>query len=128
MKSFNDPSFTDGGILVGIAGVITAAAAWLKAKGRKDNDTKTLEMEVRIGDEALELINVQQNMLEFRQNQINLLQKSLDDRGEILSALKTKIAVLELKIEACEEDRNDLRNLIFKLESRLEELESKQKP
>lgn len=105
-----------GGILVGVAGVITAFSTWLRSKSSKDTAQTESDIKVKSHSEAMQLIELQQQMLESYREQAILLQKSLNDKMELLSDFKTRIAVLELKVEECELVRKELRseNLILK--------------
>jgi len=114
--------------LVGLGGLVTALAAWLKIRHGEGNKRieaevrgKELSLQAELQDNAqvMELVHFQQAMLDKHQARLEELQYILESRAEQEAENRAELRLIRYQIAECEQDRTRLRIRIRRLEETL---------
>lgn len=112
--------------LVGLGGLVTAVAAWLKVRhgeGNKRIDAEVRSQELRLqadlqdNTQIMELVHFQQAMLDKHQARLEELQYIMEIKAELEAENRAELRLMSYKITECEEDRAVLRERIRRLEN-----------
>ena len=115
-------------LFVGIGGIITAFAAWLKVRygeGNKRIDAEvkskelSLQADAQDNSQIMALVTFQQGMLEKHQRHLDNLQAALEIKAEREAKNRAEIRLMRYRITECEEDRLRLKDRVIKLEQSL---------
>ncbi|MFA7481755.1 MAG: hypothetical protein WC314_14705 [Vulcanimicrobiota bacterium] len=115
-------------LLVGVGGLITAFATWLKVRHGEGNKRLDAELNAKELDlladaqdnhQIMALVTFQQEMLEKHQARLDDLQAALENKAEREAENRAELRLMRYRITECEEDRLRLRDRVVKLEQSL---------